>query len=181
MELDVKQLNYQFDIERIRQDYEKILLMTQFDSLQNQISLTHRPNAVDKFKDGIGSSYNFNTKQLIFQENEFTEFNENLKSTIFWEIYNKLPFKFGRIRLCRITPRRCYSIHQDPENRLHLAIYTQLPECFMSFTKDDNYFKNYYIPDNGYIYYANTVKPHSFFNTGIKTRIHLLFNIVDEN
>lgn len=180
MELDVKKLTFHYDLQEIQQDYLKVVKNIQYDHT-GQISLTHRKKAIDPLRDGVGSIYDPITKKIRYYEEDFTEFNENFKSTIFWQMYNQLPFVFGRIRFCQLLPKKCYSLHCDTEPRLHLAIFTKIPECFMMFERENQMFKKYLMPADGHIYYAETTRPHTFLNTDHSVRrVHLLLNIISK-
>lgn len=180
METDITKLDFQFDIDIIQKDYAEIMKTVQYDNT-GQISLTHRKGATNPLSDGSGNIYDPITKKVRYYEEDFTEFNQDFKSTIFWEIYNQLPFIFGRVRLCQLLPRKCYSLHCDFESRLHLVILTKIPECFMLFEKENQMLQKYLMPADGHIYYVETTRLHTFLNTDLSfNRVHLLFNIVSQ-
>lgn len=68
-----------------------------------------------------------------------------------------------------MPPRKCYSVHQDPTPRLHIPIITN-EHCWMVWPKDQ-----FCVHLNeGYVYWTNTQKYHSFLNGGTEDRIHIV-------
>ena len=73
-----------------------------------------------------------------------------------------------RSRVMRMSPKTCYSYHQDPSPRLHIPLITN-DKCF--FVVDDEVI---YLPANGNTYVIDTTKKHTFVNASFEERIHIV-------
>jgi hypothetical protein len=107
-------------------------------------------------------------------ENDFVNFNPRYMDTIFHQIYETFPFPATRMRLMRIRPKRCYSVHSDGTNevRYHIPIIT-----------NENAFFFYKEPmemvhlECGSVYRVEVSDLHSAVNFHpTQERIHLVLN-----
>jgi hypothetical protein len=141
----------------------------------NQFSLTHRPGAGDKCRDGNGSLFDFKNNVFLDRESSFTEFNDDFKASPFYPVYQTVqawsPLKIGRVRLMRLPSHQCYSVHKDFDLRYHLALKTD-PRCILYFAEEA---RGYHIPADGHLYLTDTRHHHTAFNGSPEERIHLVF------
>lgn len=119
----------------------------------------------------IGSSpldildWNFTSVSPVFQDSIFVKLLEQVNR----------PTK--RVRLMRMRPRSCYSLHIDTYKRLHWALLT-FPECHMSFQIGDG-FTGFHIPADGYGYMVNTRIRHTALNPTTEFRYHLVIDVME--
>lgn len=167
-------------------DYSRLLLETQeliarvgFHSSANQIGLTHTEDCTDnKYFQSVGSLYDYDQEKFRYQERDFCVFNQELAGTYFEWIYKNVPFKVARMRLMKMPPRKCLSIHDDTGPRFHIAIKTN-PHSYLFFPKDQ---KSFQIPADGYLYGMNAEQLHTAFNADLsEDRIHLVFSDYDHS
>ena len=164
-------LNYNFDVDRLA--VEALELFEKYGS-SGQIGLKHREN-VDKdsqWDDGIGAAIGdgqfLNTKEYIV-------LNEMLKGSYIEAIHNTIDkdYNFGRMRLMKLTGRKCMSLHTDMEKRIHIPITTN-ENCLM--IVDDEVI---HMPADGNAYVVNTTKRHTALNSNKDfDRIHLMFDLI---
>jgi len=186
----IKKLLFKFDIEKLNSALTTFLdEKLDWDKVKSgpgphSTNFTHRPNAKDKWLDGAGIGHGVYGPKSLYEklhddkiyEDDFTEFNDELKDTYFYEIYEKLStaYKIGRVRLIK-TPAKtigpCW--HVDPEERIQIPIVTNLGERYIIMDKC------YFLPANGCAYITNTTLPHSTFNGGFIDRYAMIFHIVD--
>lgn len=178
--LEVVQAN--LDVDRLVKDYYEILgshtvraTSRAEGSTLRSISLTHRPRAVDPIYDGNNTQFNPETNEKLFLERDFTEFNEDFKGTAFYEVWQKMPFRVGRMRLNLLLPLTVYSMHRDSAPRAHIALVTN-PNCFL--TSDDA--QTHHIPADGNVHIFDTTMPHTAYNASRQDRIHLTMALADE-
>jgi hypothetical protein len=96
---------------------------------------------------------------------------ESLKSGWMLKFLNLISDRgVGRIRLMRLKPRTCYSLHQDLTPRIHVPIITN-PECFMIINGEIKYLSY------GKVWWTNTLDPHTALNTSDRDRYHLLVEV----
>jgi len=110
----------------------------------------------------------------------FTTISPIFENSLFINLIDKLKYKTKRIRLMRMKPRSCYSLHYDYHKRLHWALIT-FPECHMSFRdeKDLGMFSGFHIPADGYAYLTDTLKYHTAINPTLNYRYHLVIDIIE--
>ncbi len=177
-----------FDINKLRQDYEKILSKKKFDTLGishfGAIPLNKIPGDENSIKgnnirgvywtkpDETGKEVS-RDKQI--DESKYTEIVSEFQNTYFHEVYNILSkkFKLGRVRILLKEPRSTLSWHRDPEPRLHIPIITN-PGCLMVI---ENIAKH--LPADGSVTITNNTKYHNFFNGGEQARIHLVACVLE--
>ena len=95
-------------------------------------------------------------------ENDFTEFLPEWKGSIFHKIYEDFPLPVARMRLMRVRPRTCYSIHTDGPGafRYHIAIKTN-PTAYWIY---GDTLDMIHIPADGHCYEFDGSRPHTFAN-----------------
>lgn len=174
--MSIKKLNLQFDIQRLRSEVARFLEKVPYHPVENQISLTHRPEAFLPFYDGAGSIYDREAKVPLAHEEEFTQWNRALKGSYLEEVYCRVRAETqidgGRVRLIALAPKTCFSMHRDTDYRLHIPIFTA-PQCYFVFRED----RCYHLPADGHVYAANTLQFHSVMNGDSELRrTHLVFS-----
>ena len=167
-------VKFNFDVSRLEK--EALDLYAKLDPVSGQISLKHTSSTKERnlWEDGVGSLYN-PTETGFLQEKDFTELNSELKGTYLEEVYNILSqhYSFGRMRLMKLTGRKCMSLHVDGEKRIHVPIITN-ENCLMIV---DN--EVCHLPADGNAYLVDTTKVHTALNSNQNfDRIHLLFDIL---
>lgn len=159
---------FKFDLELIKQDVKWI--QEKYDL--PQIGLTHTERAIaNKITESTGSNYDFDTKTYRFRETDFTEFNDEFKSTYLFEVYNTIP-NIGRFRIMKMPGPSAYTIHRDQTKRYHVAVNTN-PECLFLFT---DLKEQHHIPSDGYAYSLDTRSRHTFVNGSKNIRTHLVLD-----
>ena len=162
---------------RVYEDLMQVLKFTEWGD-SNQISLKHRPGAVDQWKDGIGSLYNKETKSDIAKESEFTEYNDllpNYTKSLLIEFSKFIGKDLGRVRFMRQEPKRGLSVHKDTSIRYHLVLSTN-QNAFFGFKTGNAAIPAvcYHIPADNQFYQVDTTKEHFVYNGGWEERIHLV-------
>jgi hypothetical protein len=157
-----------------------------------QICLNSTADQPDNFKLGVGSlqydwdnmseeigpigdiTYVVPLRDIIIHEYEFIVLCTQFKNTIFEDIYNTVSEKYriGRARLMKSESKTCLSWHTDPGHRLHYPIKTQ-EGCSMVIEDEVCHLKQ----DIWYI--TSTNHKHTAFNASLESRIHLVFDLLD--
>ena len=163
MEL-VKEINFGVDIKEL-QHFTLQYLNHDFAIRMNGFSLQHRKAVVDpwNFVDGLESGKLYQN----FSEKVFSTINEKFINTEFERIINH--FSLFRTRIMNMIGKTCYSLHQDMTWRLHIPIITN-DNCFFYFPKH----KQDFFLEEGKVYLVNTTETHTFVNSSIDRRIHLV-------
>ena len=186
--MDVQPLEYNFDIERLTTECQNVIDNIELHEYHNQISLKHTTNDLvgNVWYQGCGSlKYKFgkklfdengklNTPEVKLEQSDFTELNNDLKSTYIEEVHDKVAtdYRFGRMRIMAMSHKKCMSIHIDASKRIHIPLITN-ENCLMII---DN--KVHHMPANGNAYLVDTTKPHTALNANHKfLRLHLLFDL----
>ncbi len=164
-----------FDLAALRSAFSDFVSKHPFTE-KNQILLnSQNPNHFDP-REGLGSLYCAQNNPSGFKEFDFKYFNPSLEGTYFDQIYRSVlsfwPGQVGRIRLMKLPPKTCYSVHVDDGYRLHLPIFTS-GQCFLCFPEEGMF----HLPANGLAYFTNTLKEHSAMNGSQIDRIHLVFSL----
>ena len=180
--------NLKFDIQKLRNDLEKILEKKNFNSLGiksfGAIPLNQIPGDKSSVEGhNVRGTYwtipdetgNEAMRDQPIDESKYTEIVPEFKGTYFEEVYNTLRkhFKIGRVRILLKTPRSTLSWHRDPEPRLHIPIITN-PGAIMVV---DHVAKH--MPADGSVWITNNTKYHNAFNGGEENRIHLVACVLD--
>lgn len=132
----------------------------------NQIMLqTHDPN-IDDFLSGTGRI----ADAIYTDETKYSYIQPSLKDSRIDRLLSSM--NVFRTRLMLVKPKTCYSIHNDPSSRLHLALDTN-PQCLFLFPDQKEFI---YIPEDRAIHYINTTENHSFANCSNIDRIHLVMS-----
>jgi hypothetical protein len=98
------------------------------------------------------------------------------RNTYLWDVYQEVSkhYKIGRVRMMRMLPGKCYSLHSDPTKRLHIVLKTNPHVVFF-----DGDLYNYKMEEPGSSYVLDTTQIHTAANFGKQTREHLVFVIDD--
>jgi hypothetical protein len=181
--------NLEFDIQRMRDDLNKVLKKKKFESLGithfGAIPLNQIPGDENSIKgnnvrgvywtkpDESGKEV---SRDIKIDESKYTEVVKDFQNTYFKEVYETLAkkFKIGRVRILLKEPRSTLSWHRDPEPRLHIPIITN-EGCSMVI---ENVAKH--LPADGKVTITNNTKYHNFFNGGEQSRIHLVACLLED-
>ncbi len=189
---------YFFDLEAIRQDVSRAIHKFGFGT-GNQIALVHPRGPVQDvhlhassirqwpkiWPNGIGMA-------------DFSVFNEALGDGPLCEMWTKLHKERGvrRLRIAKLEPNRCYSLHNDEEVRYHFAVETNPKSMFVISDKprDEKNMPVYpnrfhiewagygvfHVPSDGQVYMIDANHVHTAINGGDTTRIHLIFECLSD-
>lgn len=166
-----------FDAERLRNDLLEWIDKHPFNDF-DQICLTSKPGAEDRLYDGTcDKKHDANItglaqhEEMGFDDNDYFVINPELRGTYIEEVLMEIRTKFDirKSKLMLMKHHTCYNWHVDYNNHLHVPIITNAG-CRMV-VQD----KSYEMPANGSLYHVNTLGiPHTFFNGGQESRIHLI-------
>jgi hypothetical protein len=188
----IKKLNNTANLDAIKECVEHILLLRPWPngsiedcSIVNQIGLTHRQLATNEWLDASGGGKDNQAGKL---ETEFNVWNKHLPINLidsitgFAKEHNFTP---GRVRLMRLMPKTGLMMHQDTEQRYHLAITTNIG-CFVCTPttvnpSEDYQIRGYHIPADGHFYKVDTTVHHFVYNSGNTERVHLVINAIPNN
>jgi len=97
-------------------------------------------------------------------EEEFTQFCFDLPYT------NSVISSLGmyRTRVMLLSPKTCYTYHQDLCKRIHIPLITNT-NCFIIVDKEV-----IHLPADGKHYVVDTTKPHTAVNASREKRIHIV-------
>ena len=180
--------NIKFDIDKMRNDLEKILKVKNFNSLgiksfgaipMNQIpgdkSSVEGHNVRGTYWTIPDESGKEAKRDIAIDESKYTELLPEFRGTYFEEIFDtiKKRFKIGRMRILLKEPRSTLSWHRDPEPRLHIPIITN-KGCRMVIEDVSKH-----MPADGSVTITNNTKYHNFFNGGEQNRIHLVACVLE--
>ncbi len=178
----LEMLDTGLDVVRLQEDYQRLLgiyalheTARRDGSTLRSFSLTHRPRSEDPVHDGNQTQYAPDNSR-VFEEADFTEFNAVFKDTIFYEIYQSMPFKIGRMRLNFLPERTVFPMHRDSAARAHIAVETN-ENCFL--ISGDA--QAHHVPADGNTYVFDTKESHTAFNASRKGRIHLTMAIAHDD
>lgn len=162
------------DLAEAMSELEVFLKKTPFTE-SNQINLTsrHRENQ-DPYQE-TGSIYSRQENKSVTKESEYKYFIKKFEGTYFHKLYLEVAEKsvlpIGRMRLLKLKPKACYSVHRDNSIRYHFALKTN-PECYLVFKNQGLV----HIPADGQCYATNTLLEHSAMNGSDEERVHLVFS-----
>lgn len=165
-------------IEKSNIKFDNIKIKEVYDSLppdilkRDQISITKRFDE-DSYDDGEGGLHlnktNYDEFPSDFDWNKLNSFfNETYIEYVLKKLDN-LGYRIGRSRFMKMPPRKAYSYHCDFTNRIHIPIYTNK----LCFFVDEN-LKQFWMDEEGIVYFANTTKYHSAINISNENRLHLV-------
>ena len=137
----------------------------------------------EDFFDGLGSLYDYDLKKMTRNTSDYTILNKTLQSSPLADIFDvakevayKAGRNIGRIRLMRLKPKTCLSLHVDlDEWRLHIPLNTN-PGAF--FVVNNRVLR---MPKQGSLYLLNTRDPHTAVNASFQIRDHLVFDTYNKN
>lgn len=175
----IQKIDFQSDAVEITNDLNHLLMQTSW--INNQIGLMHRPNALNKFQDCIGSLYSHEEKKFLAKESDFSEWSISdsyLKRQLIL-LSKEEKFKLGRVRFMRLMPKTGLSVHKDIEVRYHFVLTTNINSYICHNTSTDVNSLNpiatcFHIPKDGYWYKVDTRETHWVYNGGNTERIHLV-------
>ena len=181
--------NLKFDISRLKQDLEKVLVRKKFQTpgithfgaiplnrIPNDQTSIEGNNVRGKYWTIADESGKEVSRDIDIDESKYTELVPEFEDTYFKEVYETLKskFKLGRVRLLLKEPRSTLSWHKDPEPRLHIPIVTN-KGCMMVI---ENVAKH--MPADGSVTITNNTKFHNFFNGGEQARVHLVACVLED-
>lgn len=108
----------------------------------------------------------------ISQDHLYAAINPELKGSYFEEVLNSIPFQPCRARLMAMTRGSCYSVHRDLAERFHIAVETS-PHALFIFPHHNEVF---HVPEDGNLYFLNTLEEHTALNGDDRPRIHLVLS-----
>lgn len=112
-------------------------------------------------------------------EDLFVHFNEEFTGTLFEDIYRRLPYRMGRVRILLLPPRAAYSLHADNERRIHIALRTTPQSMLFIHGVGDQYWR-LPITANGRPYIVDTRRLHTAVNGSAETtRVHFVATLLD--
>jgi Aspartyl/Asparaginyl beta-hydroxylase len=144
-------------------------------STLRSVSLTHRPGALEPIYDGNNTQFNPETQEKFFWERDFSVFNEAFMDTAFYDVYQRMPFRVGRMRLHLLPPLTVFTMHKDSAPRAHVVLDTN-PNCFLM--SGDG--QTHHVPADGNVHVYDTTLPHTAFNASREDRVHLIMSLADE-
>jgi len=171
-----KKTEIQYDIEHVLLEYETLFWHTTSEEWYESEgggtqlciqSYADRRNYVDGYIDshpytnGCGSMSRFPDRE----EQGYNQLNTVFKDTIFQDIVEG----HFRARFMTMVMHSTYSVHQDKAPRLHLALDTH-PNAYFFWPEHKEFV---HIPADGFVYWVDTTKPHTFVNAG-PDRTHLV-------
>jgi len=161
--------NYNFDISRLIPEIDRLIWDTEKNSIRTQVSI--QTNGLPDWESSTGS-------RPGEPEAQWDKLHPELVGTIWEEFFASLPMKVYRTRIMTMMPRTCYSIHQDDNPRLHLAIRTH-NQCKFIFTMPP--VQMIHIPADGNLWWVDTRQFHTAINGSLEPRTHLLMSLVNND
>lgn len=137
-----------------------------------QLSITSRPGATEPLFDALG------WLPEGAREADYTQLNEDFRGGAIEALLNALPFRPGRVRLMRLAPKSCLSIHADSTRRYHYAVITS-PDCYLV-ELDASRGIFHHVPADGRLYEMDARLTHTAINAGREARIHIVICNADE-
>lgn len=178
--MSITPLDKQFDVPRIYQDItDRIFADSAFDFARfgkiNQFSLR---DGIDWF-DGTGSLYDYSTGEYKAKTSDYVTTSGRLVGTYLASAISEIEkfaletdqVRIGRIRIMRLAPKTCYTLHTDREEfRYHIPLVTD-EKCF--FLIDNQVYR---MPNVGQLYKFRTNAEHTAVNASFQSRTHLVFD-----
>jgi hypothetical protein len=175
----VEEISVSFFVPKILNELKtKVFADSEFDMdkflIHNQLSLRE---STDWF-DGVGSLYDYDQKRLVGTTEQYSLPCKKLEGTYIESVISKVEevakqdgVKIGRIRVMRIEPKTCYSLHTDPEEfRYHIPLETNY-QCFFVVGKEV-----VRMPTIGRLYRFKTRSEHTAVNASFTVRLHIVFD-----
>jgi len=175
--------DYKYDIDEVLLEWEKIKVKLQHShwytgpskdehhslKIGTQTSLQYSSKCKQKFTDGCGNLNRIEGRS----EQDFNLLNPLYENTIFEQIINDVGA--CRARIMKKPKHTCYSIHSDrvgKPGRYHLPMITN-PHALFMFYESEISSTTIHLPANGYVWWTDTTKEHTFINAGPE-RTHLV-------
>jgi len=147
---------------------------------EDQILFTHRKQDtdLDRFLRGAGSLKRENRNGLWAYTGEFAYLAEEFKNTYLEQVIEDVrniaaeyPKRIGRVRLLRLKPKTCYSLHTDKEEfRFHIPLATSRQSFFVCGDQIGR------MEEIGRLYTFRTNLEHTAVNASFQDRYHLVFD-----
>jgi len=174
---------FEFDHNKLLTEYYLVKQKYSIDS--NQINIFHRDDDLSDgerlLKWGGSLSIKINEESVVTSESEFKILNAAFKGSYTAEVceivreYSEHPI--GRVRILSLSPKTCYSWHNDPDLiRYHIPIKTSHASFFVV---EDLVYR---MSELGKLYSLISTKYHTAVNSSFNShRIHIVFDTYEEN
>ena len=164
----ISELPFKFDITKLHKAYDNV--KHRFDG-HTQLSITHtakKYTGQNLWKEGCIPEF----LQYDLIDEEFTEFNEELKNTYFYHVHKELStmYELGRARLMMMRCKEVLTWHRDIQERIHIPIISNLGNKLVIMNKC-------YQLKESRAYIVITLLPHSAFNGGFENRVTLVYHL----
>jgi len=165
----ISELPFKFDVVKLQKAYDEVEHLF---TGHPQLSITHttkKYKGQDLWREGCIPEF----LQYDLLEEQFTEFNEELKNTYFYHVHKTLStmYELGRGRLMLMKHKVALTWHSDIEERIHIPIISNPGNKLAIMNKC-------YQLKEGMPYVVNTIMPHSAFNGGFDSRVTLVYHIL---
>lgn len=164
----IKPLTTFDNFNKLKQECLDLISRVPFRDNVNQLGLQVQDPTISDWYSSCGSISKGGGK-YIFEES-YKHINPELAGTAINEWITSLGVEVYRTRLLLIPGRQCYSIHKDPNPRIHLPVITN-SQCLMCFPEQG---QMEYMPATGQSYWVDTTLKHTFINCSSEDRIHLV-------
>lgn len=178
MDRFITRLDWRANPDRIMEDLQGLLPVTNGWGMTNQIGLRCRAGAEDPWQDAVGSLTDPNGTNRRAEEQDFTEWCPRVPDytrSILEALARVQGCQWGRVRFMQSLPKRGLSMHRDPERRYHMVLQTNpnaiLGECFGG---SEHRCTGWHLPRDGHWYVVDTRREHFAYNGGWAPRIHLV-------
>lgn len=168
-----------FDLPKINKDIQQIILLDPiFDQVTYKKMCQISLRKSETWFDGIGSLYDYEQRKFTRGTADFSEPSPKLKGSYLEEVINRVEqqaqldsVRVGRIRIMKMLPKTCYTLHTDPEEfRYHIPLRTNPGAFFVV----DNKVCRMDIP--GQLFRFKTNAEHTAVNASTAERIHIVFD-----
>ena len=184
----IQELEFTFDIERLRQELFKFIIDNRFGfsivSLRLSPGQNNYASKDEMLETGAINPYNFlndnsNVPENVKLNKEYTNWHPDLEhsylSSLVPEIEKVCGLNIGRIRLGWLQPNSGYPMHTDLEPmRLHIPLFTN---DLAYFIHDHKIYKMTY----GKLYHLITTDIHTAWNFGTLPRLHLILSTYSDD
>jgi hypothetical protein len=183
----IEKLDIKFDVNKLNEDLNNLLKIHDWPERTvinnkiypaNQLGLTYRKNAENIWLDAGGNLYDYDKKEFIATEKDFSEINSHVgeyTQNMLSKLSEFTGESFGRVRYMRLHMKNGLTVHKDFEPRYHIVLQTNDHAMFGEAVAEDNLVaKCYHLPADGYVYKVDTTREHFVYNGGWEDRIHLV-------
>lgn len=114
-------------------------------------------------------------RDVPMKEADFDTLAKQFVGTLFEDVYDALTARFqvGRVRVMKSEPKTCLTWHVDDTKRIHYPMLTQ--DGAMMVIENEVRF----LPKETW-WLTDTLRPHTAFNGGAGSRIHLVVEMISE-